>query len=272
MPNASADQCKKRGNDAFAKGKLEAAIEAYSEAICFEPSEPVYYTNRAMCHRRKEDWDAVISDCNTAVSLDGTSIKGHYLLGVALDAHTAAYEEAASHLFRALELCKERTVSYKEDIQRAMLATRRRQWQAALPASDFQLGQTRSMVTGLLSAHDQQLRASGAGAGETAHVAQVEACFGEALDALQRQRGPGTVPEHFCCQITMEPMLDPVTTPDGITYERSALKEHLSKVGKFDPVTRRALEPHQLVPNLALKEAIGAYLQANPWAYESPLC
>ena len=41
------------------------------------------------------------------------------------------------------------------------------------------------------------------------------------------------------------------------------------QVGKFDPVTRKPLDAMQLVPNLALKEAISAYLEANPWAYES---
>ncbi len=122
-----AEQCKKRGNEAFAKGKLEAAIEAYSEALCLEPGEPVYYTNRAMCHRKKEAWEAVVADCSTALELDDTSIKGHYLLGVALDAQ-GEHEPAVTHLWRALELCKERTISYKEDIQRAMLGARRRQW------------------------------------------------------------------------------------------------------------------------------------------------
>ena len=63
-------------------------------------------------------------------------------------------------------------------------------------------------------------------------------------------------------------MIEPVVTPDGITYEKSTLLEHLNKVGKFDPVSRRSLEPGQLVPNLALKEAIGAYLESAPWAYE----
>ena len=43
------------------------------------------------------------------------------------------------------------------------------------------------------------------------------------------------------------------------------------QVGKFDPVTRKPLELHQLSPNLALKEAIAVYLEANPWAYECNL-
>ena len=100
---ARAEERKRVGNEAFAKHKLEAAIEAYSEAICFAPNEPVYYTNRAMCHRKKEHWEQVKSDCRHALQIDDTSIKGHYLLGVALDA-TREYAEAVQQLWRALEL------------------------------------------------------------------------------------------------------------------------------------------------------------------------
>jgi hypothetical protein len=38
---ARALECKQRGGEMFAKGKLVAAIEAYSEAIVFAPGEPV---------------------------------------------------------------------------------------------------------------------------------------------------------------------------------------------------------------------------------------
>ena len=90
---ARAEERKAAGNEFFSRGKLEAAIEAYSEAICFAPNMPTYYTNRAMCHRKKSAWDSVIADCEQALRLDDTSIKGHYLLGVALDAQ-AAYADA----------------------------------------------------------------------------------------------------------------------------------------------------------------------------------
>ena len=79
------------------------------------------------------------------------------------------------------------------------------------------------------------------------------------------------VPDYLCCKISMELMLEPVTSPDGISYEKALVLEHLQKVGRFDPVTRRPLEPHQLVPNLALKEAVQTYLEQNPWAWDSTL-
>nr|CAB3459876.1 unnamed protein product [Digitaria exilis] len=75
------------------------------------------------------------------------------------------------------------------------------------------------------------------------------------------------VPDYLCCQITFEIFRDPVITPSGVTYERAVLLEHLDKVGNFDPVTREPLKEHQLVPNLAIKEAVQAYLKEHCWAY-----
>ena len=62
-----------------------------------------------------------------------------------------------------------------------------------------------------------------------------------------------------------------MTTPSGITYERASLREHLQKVGAFDPVTRAPLRLEQAVPNIALRETIREYLDEHPWAYESNL-
>ena len=144
---------------------------------------------------------------------------------------------------------------------------------------------TERVLTGLVRDHYDseraRLRAAGAGGGGSAsgfesmqtlelqsECGMVSACTHEAVDALRRERLAGKVPDYFCCKITMDVMIDPVTTPDGITYERSALTEHLRKVGTFDPVTRREISISQLSSNLALKEAITAYLESNPWAYE----
>ncbi|XP_021320477.1 E3 ubiquitin-protein ligase CHIP isoform X2 [Sorghum bicolor] len=79
---------------------------------------------------------------------------------------------------------------------------------------------------------------------------------------------PAEVPDHLCCKITLDIFRDPVITPSGVTYERAVLLDHLQTVGKFDPVTREALEPHQLVPNLAIKEAVHAFLSEHGWAYK----
>ena len=80
---AQAENLKAHGNECFAKGKLDAAIEAYSECICLSPGVAVYHTNRALCYHRKEMWDAVVRDCGVVLTIDSRSVKAHYLIGTA---------------------------------------------------------------------------------------------------------------------------------------------------------------------------------------------
>ena len=255
-----AERVKASGNEYFKKGKIDAAIEAYSECIALDPTNAVYRTNRALCHRNKGDSLAVIADCNEAIRLDGLAVKPHYLLGSAL-VEQRRYAEGLPLLRRALDLCKERTVSYKDDILRALLLARKREWEAEKVERDGALSLTERLVPELLEHHYHD-PSTGAG---------VDACVAEALALLRRREVPAPVPDRYCCQISMEVMLDPLTTPSGITYERASLREHLQKVGAFDPVTRAPLRLEQAVPNIALRETIREDLDEHPWAYESNL-
>ncbi|CAK9188577.1 unnamed protein product [Ilex paraguariensis] len=81
----------------------------------------------------------------------------------------------------------------------------------------------------------------------------------------------GQVPDYLCCKIALDILRDPVITPSGITYERAVIIDHLEKinrVGEFDPVTHEPLTLSQLVPNLAIKEAVQAFLGRHGWAYK----
>lgn len=69
----------------------------------------------------------------------------------------------------------------------------------------------------------------------------------------------------YTCTLTMEPFRDPVCTPDGNSYERAALLDHLRKVGAFDPVSRSPLSVQQLVPNYKLRVATQQYLDTHEW-------
>lgn len=79
----------------------------------------------------------------------------------------------------------------------------------------------------------------------------------------------GHIPEHLCCSISMEIMLDPVSTPNGISYERQWIEKHIVINGGIDPITRNALSLCMLRPNVALREVIEQYLEDNPWAYQA---
>lgn len=260
MAAQQAEELKRRGNECFGRGKLAAAIEAYTEAISLCPGVAVYHTNRATCFSRRQNFERVICDCRAALAIDSVNIKAHYLLGQALSAGGDGHDEGVEHLHRALELCKEATVSYKLDILRALLAARKRKWEAGRDARAAHFDAAAAMIS--------QAGGSGMDCGSPDAEAGAAACASEALAALRARWEPRRVPDYLCCQITMEPMLEPVTTPCGVSYERAALDEHLRKVGAFDPVTRKPLDQSQLHPNLALRDCIAKFLEEHPWAYD----
>lgn len=63
------------------------------------------------------------------------------------------------------------------------------------------------------------------------------------------------IPSWCRCPITGEVMSDPVVTPKGMSYERSAIVESI-KQKSIDPMYGSPLHMDQLTPNLQLLEAI----------------
>ena len=64
-----------------------------------------------------------------------------------------------------------------------------------------------------------------------------------------------SVNDEFICPISMQLMRDPVITPNGTSYERSAIEKWIREKGT-DPITRNRITLSQLIPNLALRNAI----------------
>ena len=72
------------------------------------------------------------------------------------------------------------------------------------------------------------------------------------------------VPEHLQCMISWAPLLDPVITPGGLTYEKSVILDHLRRGNNFEPVTREPLRADQLYPNKAIRDAVDIYAEEHP--------
>ncbi|KAM1007154.1 hypothetical protein PS2_003760 [Malus domestica] len=72
---STAEKLRKDGNTYFKKDRFAAAIDAYTEAITLCPNVPVYWTNRALCHRKRNDWTKVEEDSRKAIQLDHNSVK-----------------------------------------------------------------------------------------------------------------------------------------------------------------------------------------------------
>ena len=64
--------------------------------------------------------------------------------------------------------------------------------------------------------------------------------------------------DSFICPINQTLMKDPVITPYGTTYERSAILNWL-KNHNTDPLTKKKLSKEMLITNYALKSAIEYY-------------
>jgi hypothetical protein len=63
------------------------------------------------------------------------------------------------------------------------------------------------------------------------------------------------ISDNWKCPISGELMVDPVSTPEGITYDKSYILEWLQR-SQTCPTTRSPLRPNQLVPNIALRNTI----------------
>ena len=266
-----AELLRQDGNTYFKKDRFAAAIDAYTEAITLCPNVPVYWTNRALCHRKRNNWDKVEEDCRKALKLDSSSVKAHYMLGLAL-MQREEYAEGVKELDKALDLGRgENPKSYMvEEIWQELAKAKFTEWEHASTKRSWELQNLKEACESALK-EKQFLDAPLEGFSDEAANSNLEIL--EALEQLFSKAAeadiPTEVPDHLCCNITLDIFRDPVITPSGVTYERAILLNHLEQVGKFDPVTREPLEPSQLVSNLAIKAAVHAFLEKHGWAYKT---
>ncbi|KAG2427142.1 hypothetical protein HXX76_012652 [Chlamydomonas incerta] len=254
----AADELKAEGNALFTKGKFAAAIEKYTEAVTLSPDWPVLYINRGMAARKKGDWERVEADASLALGLVGGSsesreaMKGHYLLGLAMG-QRGQHERSKHHLKKALEAAREANDNIKDEIWRELAAANYSNWQmetAARKATNVAL--RRQLLELLGKQQDEPL------------PAEWESLF----RAAAWKDSASEAPSQFTCPLTMEIFRDPVVAPSGRSYERSALQEHLKKVGKFDPITRQPIAGEEaLVANVSLRAAIELFLEEHPWGW-----
>ncbi|XP_050148588.1 E3 ubiquitin-protein ligase CHIP-like isoform X2 [Malus sylvestris] len=246
LASSTAEKLKKDGNTYFKKERFAAAIDAYTEAITLCPNVPVYFTNRALCHLKRNDWKKVEEDSRRAIQLDHNSVK-------ALD------------LGRGANL-KDYMV---EEIWQELSKAKYMEWEETSSKRSWELQNLKEACeTALKEKHDSCQMEGFLDEAATTHKKQLEA-LGRVFEKAAEADTPSEVPDYLCCKITLDIFRDPVITPSGATYERSVILHHLEKVGKFDPITREPLDQSELIPNFALKEAVQAYLQEHGWAYRA---
>lgn len=297
-------ELKSIGNKLCSLHRHDEAIVYYSHAVDKSPNVAIYYSNRALCYLKLQQWDKTICDCRKALELDPNLIKTHFFLGQAL-IETLNYEDALKHLEKAHELAKEKKVNFGDDIAQQIRLVKRLYWTRAEDETSKFEDELHKYISDLIakdkqkslkSIEDRRQAIKGAGsscqpdapASTTTPCQDVDCEVSNELDVeeqlvvsrcdkysdklaimfndLKLRRRKREVPEYLCGKISFEIMRDPVITPSGITYDRQDIEEHLKRVGHFDPITRQPLKASQLISNLAMKEVVDAYLNDNEWA------
>ncbi|KAK1933642.1 E3 ubiquitin-protein ligase CHIP [Phytophthora citrophthora] len=273
MASDRAEQLKLQGNQCFQKGKFLAAIDMYTEAIVLAPGRSTYYSNRALCHTKLEKWENCREDCELALKFDALNAKASYMLGTS-HMHLLAFDSAVDALQTALNSAEKtkKSKSFQEDIATELRRVKKRRWHHNQKQRIVRHDKVKIQLEKLFGdrqtaeiLHRQTDNATRTGTDEAdalmAYVEHMAACY-------ETDMYPSEVPDYFMCPISMEVMLDPVTTPNGVSYERRCLEEHLRHNGAIDPLTRKRLTLDMLRPNTSLKAAIQDYLDKNSWAFE----
>lgn len=81
----TSDDLKAQGNKAFANKEFRKAAKIYRDAIKLDSTNPVLYSNRALCFIKEQDWDRALRDCKDGLSLSPnltTKVKLMYRQGI----------------------------------------------------------------------------------------------------------------------------------------------------------------------------------------------
>uniref|UniRef100_A0AAZ3NZR3 E3 ubiquitin-protein ligase CHIP n=1 Tax=Oncorhynchus tshawytscha TaxID=74940 RepID=A0AAZ3NZR3_ONCTS len=256
--SVSAQEWKEQGNRLFLSRKYQESAACYSKAIKRNPSVSVYYTNRALCHVKLQQHDKALADCKQALELDPQSVKALFFLGQC-HLEMENYDEAIGNLQRAYNLAKEQRLNFGDDIPSALRIAKKKRWNSIEEKRINQENELHAYLTKLILAEKERCHISL----QDKHLSDMEELFSQ-LDE-KRKVSKREIPDYLCGKISFELMREPCITPSGITYDRKDIEEHLQRVGHFDPVTRSPLTQDQLIPNLAMKEVIDAFIMENGW-------
>lgn len=81
---AQAEKFKQSGNTLMSSKQYDKAIEAYTQAIASDPTNPIYYSNRAAAYSSKGDHLSAVGDAEKAIAVDPKFTKAYHRLGCVL--------------------------------------------------------------------------------------------------------------------------------------------------------------------------------------------
>lgn len=113
-----ASEAKARGDEAFKRKDFSLAVDAYSQAIDFDPTDATLHSNRSLCWLRLGQADHALSDARACRALRPDWPKACYREGAALRL-LQKFEEAASAFYEGVTLDpenKELVAAFREAV------------------------------------------------------------------------------------------------------------------------------------------------------------
>ncbi|ODM88655.1 E3 ubiquitin-protein ligase CHIP [Orchesella cincta] len=264
------------------------SMRYYSGAISKNLKIPTFFTYRAAAAFMLNRFDEAATDSRRALELQPEMVYGHFLLGRALCSMNK-FDEGLCHIQQAIELGKQEGGYYDQNMIDVLIDWQKQRLEIFAVNETAKEQDLKSFLSRLIQ-DDKKAEICKINSptcsrfvvkedGETfeTEVAKAQQRVEERAEAnmtelhdlfmkLDISRANREAPDYFCGKITLDVLRNPVITPSGITYERETIEEHLSRNGPTDPMTGEPVTVAQLIPNLALQEAVNDFVQNNPWA------
>ncbi|XP_067824537.1 small glutamine-rich tetratricopeptide repeat-containing protein alpha-like isoform X1 [Heptranchias perlo] len=100
---SNAELLKTEGNEQMKLENYQNAVDYYTKAIELNPSNAVYFCNRAAAFSKLGNYTGAVEDCEKAIAFDPSYSKAYGRMGLAL-ASLNKYSEAVDYYKKALEL------------------------------------------------------------------------------------------------------------------------------------------------------------------------
>lgn len=78
---AAAEKLKATGNSQMSGKQYDDAIQSYTQAIKLDPTNAIYYSNRAAAYSSKGDHASAVADGEKATEVDPSFVRAYHRLG-----------------------------------------------------------------------------------------------------------------------------------------------------------------------------------------------
>ena len=258
-----AENSKHQGNLLFQKQKYAAACELYTEAILqSEQKWHVPYLNRAMANEKRLRWKEAKEDLEKCLKLDHDNVKATYHLGVCVcmlpEEIEDNYKKGAEILEKSLFLAREYDESQVDLIWRSLAKSKYMEHceKAKERRKVYESLEAKLSHPGFVPLTEDDARV-------------LRERVNEAKEKDERKQAP----DAFCCPLSLEMYREPVVSPSGNSYERSAIEQYIKQQHEKYGREKKVADPLQpdcsitlesLHPNIALRNIVREYLREHP--------